>query len=127
MLHDPLWNRVFRHFSACASNFFPTCFFRIFCIQVVKINPAVFGDYSFDEIHKALPRNVVAAFLPVKHRLDKMVGMKDFFSKDFAAVMKVVHTYPTAVLREENVDVTVGRVAVQLSLDVAPKTAMAVT
>ena len=127
MLHDPLWNRVSRHFSACASNFFPTCFFRIFCIQVVKINPAVFGDYSLDKIHKALPRDMVAAFLPVKHRLDKMVGMKDFFSQDFAAVMEVVHAYPTAVLREENVDVTVGRVAVQLSLDVAPKTAMAVT
>ena len=40
---------------------------------------------------------------------------------------EVIHAYPTAVLREENVDITVGRVAVQLSLDVAPKTAMAVT
>ena len=99
---------------------------RIFCIQVVKINPAVFGDYSFDEIHKALPRNVVAAFLPVKHRLDKMVGMKDFFSTDFAAVMKVVHTYPTAVLREEYVDVTDGRIAVKLALDIASETTVAV-
>ena len=126
MLHDPLWNRVFRHFSACASNFFPTCFFRIFCIQVVKINPAVFGDYSFDKIHKALPRDMVTAFLPVKHGFDKMVGMKDFFCQNLTAMVKVVHTYATAVLREEDVYVAVGRVAVQLALDIATETTVAV-
>ena len=70
---------------------------------------------------------MVAAFLPVKHRLDKMVGMKDFFGQDLTAMVKVVHTYATAVLREEDVYVTVGRVTVQLALDVAPKTAMAVS
>ena len=38
----------------------------------------------------------------------------------------VVHTDTTTVLREEDVYVSVGRVTVQLALDVAPKTAMAV-
>ena len=57
---------------------------------------------------------------------DILVGMKDFFGQDLTAMVKVVHTYATAVLREEDVYVAVGRVAVQLALDIATKTAMAV-
>ena len=33
---------------------------------------------------------MVTAFLLVKHRLDKMVGMKDFFGQDLTAMVKVV-------------------------------------
>ena len=52
--------------------------------------------------------------------------MKYFFSHNLTAVVIVVHTDTTTVLREEDVYVAVGRVTVQLALDVAPKTAMAV-
>ena len=32
---------------------------------------------------------MVAAFLCVEHRLDKMVGMKDLFGQDLTAMVKV--------------------------------------
>ena len=69
---------------------------------------------------------MVATFLSVKYRFNKMVGMKDFLSHNLTAMVIVVHTDTTTVLREEDVYVSVGRVTVQLALDVAPKTAMAV-
>ena len=61
---------------------------------------------------------MVAAFLGVKHRLDKMVGMKNLFGQDLTAMMKVVDTHTAAVPRKKNVDVAIGRVAVELALDV---------
>ena len=69
---------------------------------------------------------MVTTFLPVKHRLDKMVGMKDFFGQDLTAMVKLVHTYATAVLRQEDVYVAVGRVTMKLALDIATETTMAV-
>jgi|GEM_PF-6432234 len=69
---------------------------------------------------------MVAALLPVKNRLDKMVGMKDLFRQDLTAMVKVVDTHAAAVLRKEYVDVAVARVTVQPALDVATKTAVTV-
>ena len=126
ILHNILWKLISWCFFASVSQFFQRCFISIFIIQVVKIDPTVLRHYSFNKIYKAFPRDVVATFLSVKYRFNKMVGMKDFLSHNLTAMVIVVHTDTTTVLREEDVYVSVGRVTVQLALDVAPKTAMAV-
>ena len=69
---------------------------------------------------------MVAALLPVKNRLDKMVGMKDLFGQDLTAMVKVVDTHAAAVPGKEYVDVAVGRVTVKPAPDVATKTAVTV-
>lgn len=50
---------------------------------------------------------MVTASSLVEYRLNKMVAMKYLFRKDLALVVKIIDTNTMAVLREEDIDVTI--------------------
>ena len=69
---------------------------------------------------------MVTASSLVEYRLNKMVAMKYLFRKDLALVVKIIDTNTMAVLREDDIDVTIGRIAVKLALNIVSQSGMAV-
>ena len=58
--------------------------------------------------------------------MSESVCMQDLFREDFPIVMEVIDSEPAEVTGQENVDIAIRRVAMELTLDVFPKSAMTV-
>lgn len=70
---------------------------------------------------------MIASLFLIEDWLDEMVGTENLFGKNLTLMMKIIDTNTMTVLSKEDINVSIGRITMKLTLDIIAQTSMAIT
>ena len=98
---------------------------RSFIVILIKILVFLLPDDTLEQIDETGPRDVVHMLAFVhKDGMSETVGMQNLLREDLSIVMEVINSESAEVTGQEDIDITIARVAMELALDVFPEATM---